>query len=43
MELCWMCGTYGGNGQVPAALRWRNVRIRDHLEALGLEGRIILK
>jgi len=32
-----------GSGEAPTVFRWRNVRIRDHLKTLVLEGRIILK
>ena len=34
-----VCGTYGGRGE---GLCWGNLRDRDHLEDLGIDG-IILK
>jgi len=41
-DLCSACGTYGGRGEVYAGLWWGNLRERDHLEDLGVGGRIIL-
>jgi hypothetical protein len=32
-----------GRGEVDAALWWGNLEERDHLEDLGIDGRIILK
>jgi hypothetical protein len=32
-----------GGREVPTGFRWENLRIRDHLEDLGIDGRIILK
>jgi hypothetical protein len=37
------CSTYGGGGEVYAGFWWGNLRERDHLEDLGVDGRIILR
>ena len=34
------CGTYGG--EVRTGFRWENLRERDYLEDLGVDGRIIV-
>jgi hypothetical protein len=36
------CGTYG-DGERWTVFSWGNLRERDHLEELGVDGRIILK
>jgi len=37
------CSTYGGKGEVHTGKWWENLRERDHLEDLGINGKIILK
>jgi len=39
-----MSRTYGMHGteQAPSGFWWGNLRVRDHLEGLGVDGRIIL-
>lgn len=32
-----------GNGEVNRGFRWRNLRENEHLEDLGVDGRVILK
>jgi hypothetical protein len=37
------CSTYGGKREVHKSFWWGNLRKRDHLEDLGVDGSIILK
>jgi len=37
------CSTYGGRGEVYTGFWWGNLRERDNLEDLGIDGRIILR
>jgi len=37
------CSIYGGKGEVHKQKWWENLRERDHLEDLGINGKIILK
>jgi hypothetical protein len=37
------CGTYGETGEVYTGSWWGHLRERDHLEDVGIDGRIILK
>jgi len=37
------CSTYGGRGEVYTGFWWGKPRDRDHLEDIGVDGRIILK
>jgi hypothetical protein len=37
------CSTYGGRGEVYTGFWWGNLRERDDLEDLGIDGRIIFK
>jgi len=37
------CGTCGGGGDVLAWFWWGNMKERDHLEYVGVDGRIALK
>ena len=37
------CSTYEGRGELHRGLWWGNLRERDHLEDLGIDGRIILR
>ena len=39
----WACNTYGGRGEVYPGFWWGNMRERDHLEGVGVDGRIILR
>jgi len=39
--MCWTCGTYGGEAH--KICWWGNLRARDHLKDVGLDGRIIIK
>ena len=39
-EMDGACSTYGG-GEVLSGFWWGNLRERDHLEDLGVDGRII--
>ena len=43
-EIRWgECGTYWGTRGLHTRVWWRNLKKRDHLEDLGIDGRIILK
>jgi len=42
-EMGGACSWYGGRGEVYTGFWWRNLRERDHLEDLGVDGRIILR
>jgi hypothetical protein len=33
------CSTYGGRGKVHPGIWWGNLRERDHLEGVGVDGR----
>jgi len=37
------CSTYGRRGEVHVGFWWGNMKERDHLEDLGIDGTIILK
>jgi hypothetical protein len=37
------CSTYGGRVEVHKGFWWGNLRTRDHLEDLSVDGRIIFK
>jgi len=37
------CSTYGRKGEVYTGLWWGNLKERDHLEDLDVDGRIILR
>jgi len=37
------CSTYGRRGEVHVGFWWGNLKERDHLEDLGIDGTIILK
>jgi len=37
------CSTYGGPGEVLTGFWWGNLRERDHMEDLGVDGRVILR
>jgi len=37
------CGTYGVRGEVYTGIRWRNLRKRDYLENVGIDGRTVLR
>jgi hypothetical protein len=37
------CGTYGVEERFIQGICWGDLRTRDHLEDVGVEGRIILK
>ena len=37
------CSTYGGRVELHTGFLWGNLRARDHLEDLSVDGRIILK
>jgi hypothetical protein len=39
----WAFRTYGGSGLVHTGFWWEDLRGRDHLEDLVVDGRIILK
>jgi hypothetical protein len=41
-ETCRICGTYGGEQRCKQGFDWGNLRVRDHLEDPGVDGRIIL-
>jgi len=37
------CSAYGGRGEVYTECWWGNLRQRDHLEDLGVDGMIVLR
>jgi len=37
------CSTYLGRTEAYTGFRWGNLRVKDHLEDPGLDGRIILR
>jgi hypothetical protein len=37
------CSAYGGSGEAYVALWWGNLRVRDHMEDPGVDGRIRLR
>jgi hypothetical protein len=37
------CSAYGGKGEAYTGFLWGNLSERDHLEDLGIDGRVILK
>jgi hypothetical protein len=39
----WVCSTHSGTGEMHTRFCWGNLRERDHLEVLLVEGRMILK
>ena len=41
-ETCRTCGTNGGEERCIQGFDWGNLRVRDHLEDPGQDGRIIL-
>jgi len=43
MEIGGACSTYGWRGEVYTGFWWGNMRVRDHLEEPGVNGRIILR
>jgi hypothetical protein len=42
-EMDGACGTYGGTGEVYTEFWWGDLRERDHLEGLDVDGSVILK
>jgi hypothetical protein len=42
-EIRGACAAYGGDGMCVKWILWVNLMERDHLEDLGVDGRIILK
>jgi hypothetical protein len=42
-EIVGECGTYSRKGEMCTGFWWGNRRERNHLEDLGVEGKIILK
>jgi hypothetical protein len=42
-EIWGACSIYGGKGEVHTGKWWENLRERDHLQELGINGKIILK
>jgi len=42
-EMGRTCSAYGGKGEAYTGLWWGNLRERDHLGDLGVDGRIILR
>jgi hypothetical protein len=42
-EMGRACGTYGGAGEVHTEFWWGDLKEKDHLEELGVGGRMILK
>ena len=42
-EMGGACSAYLGGGEVCTGFWWGNLRERDHLENLGVDGRVILK
>jgi hypothetical protein len=37
------CSVYGGKGEMHTGFWWKNLGGRDHMEDLGIDGRILLK